>query len=212
MHDIILLECSFHSALFIAMLTQTPSSDFISHITSARPFWTTWSQGITHPVTHPSFPPRPSLLFLATSSDDLFTCSMSVSPGRIEAVWGQETFWSYSVNVISSAQGSTSYSSQLSVCWMHEWTGKRAWNSESKIPLRTNPMTWRMTPPLCSNCWLWPCNQSSTVTIGGSVISNRTPSGAKIPEFEFQLCHLPECDPAWSPWLSQISIFSQQYN
>ena len=132
-------------------------------------------------------------------------------PRGTAAVWGQDAFWPYSASVGSSAQGYTSYSCQLSACWMHEWTGKRAWNSESKIPLRTNPVMWRMTPPSCFDCWLLTCNQSSTVTIGGSVIIKRTQSGAKSPEFEFQLCHLLECDTAWSPWLSQISIFSQRY-
>lgn len=129
-------------------------------------------------------------------------CSVSASPRGTAAVWGKDAFWSHSVSVASSAQGSTSYSSQLSVCWMHEWTGKRARNSETKIPLRTNPVTWRMTPPSRSDCWLLSCNQSSTVTIGGSVITKRTQSGAKSPEFEFQLCYLLEWDPAWSPWLS----------
>lgn len=211
MHDIILLECSFHGALLIAMLTQTPCFYFISHITSARLFWTTWSQGVTHSVTHSSFPPRLSPPFLATSYDDLSVPCQPPHRGTA-AVWGKDAFWSHTVSVASSAQGSTSYSSQLSVCWMHEWTGKRARNSETKIPLRTNPVTWRMTPPSHFDCWLLSCNQSSTVTIGGSVLTKRTQSEAKSPEFEFQLCHLLEWDPVWSPWLSQISIFSQRYN
>lgn len=166
-----------------AMLTQTRS--FLFHLThhSARPFWTTWSQGVTHSVTHPARPSPPSS-YLIRWSVPLLHVSLPLREQQPDVRAGR--FRPYQSVLIAQlrATPAIALSSVLAECMNEQEKSMKLRVKNSTSPDKPSDLEDDTT--ILLRLLTLTCNQSSTVTIGGGVTIKRT-AWAKSPEFEFQL-------------------------